>query len=392
MAFDSLRAIQPRMADELEKTTESGMMPQSLLFSGVPGSGRLTGALDEAFYLTGEDGSLLSSEHIAYFASRPFRPEIRAAYELFTRQRTDFSRCFFIRTVRRVLLQYHSSIASFHKESAGVRKSELLEGDGTVFSAASAIDGILLEIEKSSGFDENTAALADSVMQLLTDQVLSVGKKTAGATIDEIRAIQDWLQEGTEEKAVIFENAEDYTEGAKNSLLKLLEEPPAHSHLILVSSRPGRLLETILSRVRKFTFPELTASAVSAFILRYFMVSGNFQSFDEFFFAEGAGEEEKRAMDGHVRAYSDALMKGRRLSDGEEEEIFSSLEKMDGFRYFRERVIGALEEGMLTGLISAGRAGAVWKALSSSLDSADTYNMSIRHALDLALREASVVR
>ena len=80
MAFDSLRAIQPRMADELEKTTESGMMPQSLLFSGVPGSGRLTGALDEAFYLTGEDGSLLSSEHIAYFASRPFRPEIRAAY------------------------------------------------------------------------------------------------------------------------------------------------------------------------------------------------------------------------------------------------------------------------------------------------------------------------
>ena len=229
-------------------------------------------------------------------------------------------------------------------------------------------------------------------MQLLTDQVLSVGKKTAGATIDEIRAIQDWLQEGTEEKAVIFENAEDYTEGAKNSLLKLLEEPPAHSHLILVSSRPGRLLETILSRVRKFTFPELTASAVSAFILRYFMVSGDFQSFDEFFFAEGAGEEEKRAMDGHVRAYSDALMKGRRLSDGEEEEIFSSLEKMDGFRYFRERVIGALEEGMLTGLISAGRAGAVWKALSSSLDSADTYNMSIRHALDLALREASVVR
>ena len=325
MAFDSLRAIQPRMADELEKTTESGMMPQSLLFSGVPGSGRLTGALDEAFYLTGEDGSLLSSEHIAYFASRPFRPEIRAAYELFTRQRTDFSRCFFIRTVRRVLLQYHSSIASLHKESAGVRKSEMLDGDGTVFSAASAIDGILLEIEKSSGFDENTAALADSVMQLLTDQVLSVGKKTAGATIDEIRAIQDWLQEGTEEKAVIFENAEDYT-------------------------------------------------------------------FDEFFFAEGAGEEEKRAMDGHVRAYSDALMKGSRLSDGEEEEIFSSLEKMDGFRYFRERVIGALEEGMLTGLISAGRADAVWKALSSSLDSADTYNMSIRHALDLALREVADVR
>ena len=394
MAFDHLRAIQPRMADELEKTASSGMMPQSVLFSGTPGSGRLTAALDEAFSITGEDSDLLSSERIIYFASRPFRPELRAAYELFTRQRTDFSRRFFIRTVRRILLQYHSSIASLHKESAGIKvKMDALEGDRTIFAAASAIDELLIGIEKGGEYDGNTISdTADGIIQLLTDPVLSVGKKTAGATIDEIRAVQDWLQEGNEEKAVIFENAEDYTEGAKNSLLKLLEEPPSHAHLILVSAHPGRLLETILSRVRKFTFPELDARAVSAFILSCFMVPGSFSSFDEFFFSEGSGEEDRKAMDMHVSAYSGALIRGELLPADKEEEIFSSLERMDGFRYFRERVVRSLEDGLVSGNVRPGRADAAWKALSSSLEYADTYNMSIRYALDLALREASRVR
>ena len=82
MAFEHLRAIQPRMADELERTARDGMMPQSVLFSGVPGSGRLTAALEEAFSLTGENEELLSSERIAYFASRPFerRGEVPARY------------------------------------------------------------------------------------------------------------------------------------------------------------------------------------------------------------------------------------------------------------------------------------------------------------------------
>ena len=394
MAFEHLRAIQPRMADELERTSRDGMMPQSVLFSGVPGSGRLTAALEEAFSLTGENEELLSSERIAYFASRPFRPELRAASELFLRQRNDFSRRFFIRTVRRILLQYHSSIASLHKESAGVKsRLDIMEGEKTVFAAASAADELLLSIERSGEYDGSVIEkTVEAISQLMTDSVLAVGKKTAGATIDEIRAIQDWLSEGTEEKAVIFENAEDYTEGAKNSLLKLLEEPPMHAHLILVSAHPGRLLETILSRVRKFTFPELTPEAVSAFIARCFMIHGRFSSFDEFFFREGSGEDEKSAMDGYISDYASALTEGRRLSDEREEEIFSGLERMDGFRYFRERLVSSLQDGLSSGKITPGRAALIWRALSSSLDSADTYNMSIRHALDLALREVADVR
>lgn len=394
MAFDNLRKIQPRLAAELERVSGEGLLPQSLLFSGVPGSGRLTAALDLAFFLTGDDENTLSSEHVMYFASRPFRPELRAATKLFLSQRTRFSRIFFIRTVRRILLQYHSSIASLHRESAGVRAgNDRMEGDRTVFSAASALDELILSAEEDRDYsEEEIKSVTESVSTLLTDPVLSVGRKTQGATIDEIRAVQDWLMEGIDEKVVIFENAEDYTEGAKNSLLKLLEEPPEHTHLILLSARPGRLLETILSRVRKFTFPELTGEGVSSFIMDNFHISGTFTSFDDFFFREGADDGEREAMDGFVDMYSSALISGKVIRGEDEESLFTGLERIDGFRYFRESVIAKVMKALEDGTITPGRASLLWKALSSNLDLADTYNMSIRHALDLALREARSVR
>ncbi len=394
MAFDNLRKIQPRLAAELERVSGEGMMPQSLLFSGVPGSGRLTAALDLAFFITDDDENTLSSEHVVYFASRPFRPELRAATKLFLSQRTRFSRIFFIRTVRRILLQYHSSIASLHRESAGVRAgNDRMEGDRTVFSAASALDEFILSVEEDRDYsEEEIKSVTEGVAALLTDPVLSVGRKTQGATIDEIRAVQDWLMEGIDEKVVIFENAEDYTEGAKNSLLKLLEEPPEHTHLILLSARPGRLLETILSRVRKFTFPELPGEGVSSFIMDNFHISGAFTSFDDFFFREGADDGEREAMDGFVDMYSSALISGKVIRGEDEESLFTGLERIDGFRYFRESVTAKVMKALEDGTVTPGRASLLWKALSSSLDLADTYNMSIRHALDLALREARSVR
>ncbi len=49
-------------------------------------------------------------------------------------------------------------------------------------------------------------------------------------------------------KVGIFFDADRLQEQAANAFLKTLEEPPAHTHLFLVSSLPDQLLETILSR------------------------------------------------------------------------------------------------------------------------------------------------
>jgi DNA polymerase-3 subunit delta' len=56
------------------------------------------------------------------------------------------------------------------------------------------------------------------------------------------------------------------SEFAANAFLKLLEEPPADTRIILTSSEPGALLPTIRSRVVTVRVPPLTNSEVTAFL------------------------------------------------------------------------------------------------------------------------------
>lgn len=49
-------------------------------------------------------------------------------------------------------------------------------------------------------------------------------------------------------RVVIVRRAEELTTAAANALLKTLEEPPAGTHFVLLTSQPGRLLDTVRSR------------------------------------------------------------------------------------------------------------------------------------------------
>lgn len=55
-------------------------------------------------------------------------------------------------------------------------------------------------------------------------------------------------------KSVIIENAERLNQEAQHSFLKTLEEPKGKTLIMLVSSKPDRLLPTILSRCQVVTF------------------------------------------------------------------------------------------------------------------------------------------
>jgi DNA polymerase-3 subunit delta' len=58
-------------------------------------------------------------------------------------------------------------------------------------------------------------------------------------------------------KVAVLRDAERMTEEAQNALLKTLEEPPPGTVLLLVSSRPAKLLETVRSRCRLVRFRPL---------------------------------------------------------------------------------------------------------------------------------------
>ena len=386
--FETLSRTQKGVSDELENAIENGMLPQSLLFSGPKGSSRLTAALDLSFYLTeSRERSFLRSGRVVYLMSRSMKMETEAAIALFEKQQNDRTRLFLIQTVRKTLLCYHSSVSSLYENKKSSVKLRDDEGrGGTLFSNAAAIDALVMRLE--DGEREEWSEIIESLKARLSDDFYTLGKKTKGATIDEIRAVQGWLEDGIDEKCVIIERPEDFTEGAKNSMLKMLEEPPAHSHIILISEHPSRILETILSRVRHFRFPQLPACAVSSVIGDIFTIYGEYASFDDFFFANGTDEEERKTMDKAAMLYSEALISGKMLTLDEENSLFSALEKIAGYDYFRSTVVNMVEKALLeSGNPSSVRK--AWTALSRAMERSDVYNMSIRFALDTALREAS---
>ena len=67
-------------------------------------------------------------------------------------------------------------------------------------------------------------------------------------------------------RVFVVEAAEAMRDESQNALLKTLEEPPAFVHLILLSSEPEALLETIASRCQPIDFAPLPAEAIEAML------------------------------------------------------------------------------------------------------------------------------
>jgi DNA polymerase III subunit delta' len=81
--------------------------------------------------------------------------------------------------------------------------------------------------------------------------------KSRVITIDQMRELTREIQlkpTDAEYKVAVIVGADRLNVQAANSFLKTLEEPPTRSILILLSTEPGRILETILSRCLRLNF------------------------------------------------------------------------------------------------------------------------------------------
>lgn len=77
--------------------------------------------------------------------------------------------------------------------------------------------------------------------------------------IDRVRRLIDFIQLTSHRrgrKVAVIAPADRMNTSAANALLKTLEEPPAGTHLLLVTDQPGRLPATVVSRCRRFPLPE----------------------------------------------------------------------------------------------------------------------------------------
>ncbi|HBH26123.1 MAG TPA: hypothetical protein DDX54_01810, partial [Rhodospirillaceae bacterium] len=96
--------------------------------------------------------------------------------------------------------------------------------------------------------------------------LLTIEPDAPGATlkVDAVRAIAHFAHHTAAQaggwRVVVVDDADAMTRAAQNALLKVLEEPPPRSIVLLVAHRPGALLPTIRSRAALVPFCALSES------------------------------------------------------------------------------------------------------------------------------------
>jgi len=77
------------------------------------------------------------------------------------------------------------------------------------------------------------------------------------------------------QKVFIIDNAHNLTAEASNALLKILEEPPASSLIILISAKPALLFKTIISRCKMMKFYPLQRTKLEEILKKDFHLDNN---------------------------------------------------------------------------------------------------------------------
>lgn len=97
------------------------------------------------------------------------------------------------------------------------------------------------------------------------------GKLMTVLSVDEIRRLADFfgMTSGAGGwRVAIVDTADDMNDNAANALLKMLEEPPSHALLLLLSNTPGRLLPTIRSRCQRLDLRPLDDATLERALAR----------------------------------------------------------------------------------------------------------------------------
>lgn len=120
--------------------------------------------------------------------------------------------------------------------------------------------------------DEKKIIKAIKDGQPVSDEELQGFKRSAVIKVDEVRQINKFLSKKSFDgdwRVVLIDSVDDLNTASANAILKILEEPPAKSMLLLISHHPNTLLPTILSRCAKFNLEPLSKQNVATLLRRY---------------------------------------------------------------------------------------------------------------------------
>jgi len=265
-------------ADQLRADILSHRLAPSMLFFGPAASGKGSAAIELARALSCENESApwkctcpacerhraLVHPDLVMIGPKGFAAEIAASRAAFLRDTGAVAgRALFIRSLRKLLARFAPAVWEYESKS----------GRGNPLALLQSLE------EDIDEFESRAASFASSdVLEKLSDSLLKNAFKLEDEFMSEtipiaqIRRAAYWsrLSPSGKRKTLIIENADRMKDEARNSLLKLLEEPPDSLNIVLTVLRKESLLATILSRVRPYRFHARAAAEEQELIRRVF--------------------------------------------------------------------------------------------------------------------------
>ena len=106
----------------------------------------------------------------------------------------------------------------------------------------------------------------------LTDEELGELKKSNVISVDDVRTVNEFLSKRSADgnwRVVLVDCADEMNTSSANAILKILEEPPAKTLMLLISHNINKLLPTIKSRCAKLELKPLKENVVASLLRRY---------------------------------------------------------------------------------------------------------------------------
>jgi DNA polymerase III delta prime subunit len=322
--FENLLA-QGEAVSLLSADVDGDCLPPALLFTGPPGSGKLTAALELARAMSCDLAAsggpraawncpcpscvrhrVLAHADMVIMGKRSFPEEIRAALELLGRSPGKASSFFFVRAARKLARRFDPL---------------LFEGEETrLAKAAPLVREIEEALEALAPERAGTSALAPGAAEAAARAASAAAKLEAfvpeAPPVFMVRNAETWsrLAPLGQRKAVIIENADRMLDSSRNALLKILEEPPETVRYILLSSRKTAIMSTVLSRARIYAFKRRDAAAAALVIEKVFRSAEPASSVDAFLAARRAFPPS--AAREHAELYLGAALASRGDAEG----------------------------------------------------------------------------
>jgi DNA polymerase-3 subunit gamma/tau len=268
----------------LRADIEANRLPPSLLLEGPPGSGKMSAALELARALSCTAGAqggtraawncpcsacarhrVLAHPDLLLLGARSFPEELPAALELLGRSPGRSSAYFFVRAARKLARRFDAALY------AG-EESRLAKAAPLVREVEEALEAVAPDRAEQSALASGAAQAADRAAAA-SAKLEALVPETPPVFM--VRNVEVWARLAPlgPRKVVAIENADRMLEGARNALLKILEEPPESVRFVLTSSRKSAVMATVLSRTRPYSFRARDAEGAALVIGRVFRSS-----------------------------------------------------------------------------------------------------------------------